>query len=259
MSTKYNRIIKAIVIHHMGDGLPPTVPISQRWNPFGYDTPEYDFGIEFDGTIRNGRPLTVQGAHCLSDKPPYSQKGDQWWNKNSIGIGIAGDFTKYPMPQAQFNGLVVLVKKLIAQYNLTLDDCYPHGQVCYTDCCGCNYSKVPALHGLWSYDDFETAVKSDVSTIQTNNNKGSDNDMLDVAILKYSSEDEWSAKDIDAKFGGVANFTRQGTDKKIPSACLNSKLLIIIGGSDIPTHSNRIYLSGNTKYDTAILVGKYLG
>lgn len=165
MSTPYNRSIQAIVIHHMGDGLPPEVPIQQRWNPAGYDYPEYDFGIEADGTIRTGRPLTYQGAHCLSDKPPYSQRGDQWWNRNAIGIGLAGDFTKYQMSKAQFNGLVSLVKRLMSQYGLTLDNVYPHGQVTYTSCPGCSYSKVPALSGGWSYDEFEQAVISPVKEV----------------------------------------------------------------------------------------------
>jgi hypothetical protein len=158
MSTPYNRTIKAIVLHHMGDGQTSDVSILKRWNPHNYDYPEYDFGVEADGTIRNGRPLIFQGAHCLSDKPPYSQRGDQWWNQNSIGIGIAGDFTKYPMPQAQFNALVSLVRRLMSQYGLTLDSVYPHGQVTYTDCPGCTYSKTSVLKGSWSYDEFEKTV-----------------------------------------------------------------------------------------------------
>jgi len=165
MSTPFKRTIKEIVIHHMGDGRSPDVPIAQRWNPYKYDYPEYDFGVEADGTIRQGRPLNVQGAHCIADKPQYSKQGEQWWNQNSIGIGLAGDFTKFTMPQAQFNGLVGLVKRLMSQYGLTLDNVYPHGQVKYTDCPGCTYSKVPALtKGTWSYDAFEKAVLAPVVT-----------------------------------------------------------------------------------------------
>lgn len=84
-------------------------------------------------------------------------------------------------------------------------------------------------------------------------------DVLEVAILKYSAEDEWAAKDIDAQLGGVANFTRQGEKRVIPAAALSAKKLIIIGGPDITEHPNRVYLSGNTKYDTAAAVGRYLG
>jgi hypothetical protein len=186
MSTSYNRSIQAIVIHHMGDSLPPEVPISQRWNPQRYDYPEYDFGIEADGTIRQGRPLNFQGAHCLSDKPPYSQKGNQWWNKNSIGIGLAGDFTKYDMPQAQFNALVNLVKQLMSQYGLTIDNVYPHGQVTYTDCPGCVYDKVPQLHGGWNYNDFENAVLNQSQTKTQEVNKKVKN----LVVVKNSIDEK---------------------------------------------------------------------
>jgi hypothetical protein len=165
MSTLSNRTNKKIVIHHMGDGLPPEVSILQRWNPHGYEFPEYDYGIEADGTVRDGRPLTYEGAHCIADKPKYNY-GPNWWNQNSIGIGLAGDFTKYPMPKAQFISLCSLVKDLMSQYELTLDDVYPHGQVTYTDCPGCVYDKVPELHGGWNYNEFERAVNGEVVKVE---------------------------------------------------------------------------------------------
>lgn len=194
MSTPYNRAIQAIVIHHMGDGLPPGVSILQRWNPAGYDYPEYDFGIESDGTIRTGRPLSIQGAHCLSDKPPYSERGHQWWNRNSIGIGLAGDFTQYTMPGAQFEALVGLVKSLMSQYGLTLDDVYPHGQVTYTDCPGCTYSKVPALAAGWDYDEFEQAVLGNAQT------EGGEEEMLDNIVI-YADGDVGAALTLSYKLG----------------------------------------------------------
>ena len=246
MSTLYNRKIQAIVIHHMGDGQSSDVSILNRWNPHGYQFPEYDFGVEADGTIRQGRPLNYQGSHCISDKPPYSQRGDQWWNQNSIGIGIAGDFTKFPMPQAQFNGLVGLVINLMNQYKLTLDEVSPHGKVAYTDCPGCVYDKVTALHGYWNYNDFENAVK--------NNNQGG-NDVLDVAVLLFSKEDYWAGYDVAVKNGNCALFTRlNGT---IPKDSMSAKHLIVVGGSSV-NHPNETLLSGNTKYDTAQKVGEYL-
>lgn len=143
MSTPYDRTIQSIVIHHMGDSLSPDVSILNRWNPYGYDYPEYDFGIEADGTIRQGRPLNVIGAHCRSDKPPYSQRGSFWFNQHSIGIGLAGDFTKFTMPQAQYDALIKLVRQLMAQYNVT--EVFAHQDVTYTDC-----------PGNWDFDKFKT-------------------------------------------------------------------------------------------------------
>jgi len=255
VSTPYNRTIKAIVIHHQGDGLPPSVSILERWNPphpgypNGYDLPEYDYGIEANGLVRVGRPLTVQGAHCLSDKPAYSQRGDQWWNRNSIGIGLAGDFTIYPMPQAQFDALVTLVKRLMGEHGLTLDDVYPHGQVTYTSCPGSTYSKVPALKGKWSYDKFEQAVLIE--------KKDEVLDMLKVAVLLFTKDDFWAGADVAAKNGNCAVFVR-AEDRSIPADAKNSQKLYIVGGGSVG-HPNEILLSGKDKYQTAAAVAKYLG
>lgn len=247
MSTPYNRTIKAIVIHHMGDGLSPNVSILQRWNPHGYDYPEYDFGIEADGTIRQGRPLTYQGAHCLSDKPPYSNYGNQWWNKNSIGIGLAGDFTKYSIPQSQFDALVKLVKQLMQQYNLTLDDCYPHGQVTYTSCPGCIYSKVPALTGGWNYDAFENAVNNNNS-----NNNEVKSKVKNLVIYLYP-EDSGSAMNLARHLQcPVSFYPKQFTSDLFD--CVEN--IYQIGGSAI---DSRVHLiSGNDFDDSTVAYLKFI-
>ena len=87
--------------------------------------------------------------------------------------------------------------------------------------------------------------------------EGGKKKMLKVAILKYTPEDEWAAKDIDAKHGGVANFTRQGVNKAIPEEAMLTDMLIVIGG---PTtgHKNEVLLSGKDKYETAAKVAEYL-
>jgi hypothetical protein len=250
MSAPYNRkILQAIVIHHMGDGLPPGTPILKRWNPYNYDYPEYDFGIEADGTIRKGRPLNVIGSHTKCDKEPYLTKRGQWWfNRHAIGIGLAGDFTKYPMSQAQFNALVGLVKRLMSDHNLTLDNVYPHGQVTYTSCPGCTYGKVPALKGKWSYDEFERAI---LGTIKE------DKDVLKVAVLLYTKDDFWAGSDVAAKHGNCAIFVR-GADRSAPADAMSAQKLIVVGGPSTK-HPNEVLLSGNDKYDTAAAVAKYLG
>ncbi|HEY8889446.1 MAG TPA: peptidoglycan recognition family protein [Clostridium sp.] len=161
MSTPYNRTIKAIVIHHPGDGKSPDVSILSRWNPYKYDYPEYDFAVEADGTIRVGRPLNIQGSHCIATKAPYSQRGgNQWWNQNSIGVVVTGDFTKFPMGLVQFTALCDLIKRLMDEHGLTLDNVYPHNQVANTACPGCVYSKVAGSRGYWNYDEFESAMKN---------------------------------------------------------------------------------------------------
>lgn len=106
-----------------------------------------------------------------------------------------------------------------------------------------------------TFGDFNDDVAAEMERLKN----GEVDDVLEEAILKFTSEDEWAAKDVDAKRGGIANFTRQGTDRSvIPAAALSAKKLYIIGGPDVPTHPNRIYMSGNDKYDTAAEVGRAL-
>jgi len=100
-------------------------------------------------------------------------------------------------------------------------------------------------------------LKSPISTIQStiNNNQGDDN-VLDIAVLLFSKEDYWSGYDVCVKNGNCALFTRfNGT---IPKEAMSAKKLIVVGGGSV-NHQNEILLSGNTKYDTAQAVGKYLG
>lgn len=83
-------------------------------------------------------------------------------------------------------------------------------------------------------------------------------DTVDNAILMFSDEDYWSAKDVSAKNGGIAMFVRQGATRVVPAEALKAKHLFTIGGASTG-HPNEVLLSGNTKYDTAAVVGKYLG
>ncbi len=82
-------------------------------------------------------------------------------------------------------------------------------------------------------------------------------DVLENAILMFSDEDYWSAKDVSAKDGGIAIFVRQGKDKTIPIDAMKAKQLITIGGPETG-HTNEILLSGKDKYKTADAVRNYL-
>ncbi len=83
------------------------------------------------------------------------------------------------------------------------------------------------------------------------------NDMLKVAVLLYSKEDYWAGTDVSIKNGNCALFIRP-TDKSVPAEAMSAQKLIVIGGSTTK-HPNEILLSGNSKYDTAAAVAKYLG
>lgn len=78
----------------------------------------YNFIIDLDGTVENGRPLSIDGAHC-------NTKGFSGvsYNKHSIGICYIGglDITGQPADtrtETQKNALRDLVAKLCKEYNI---------------------------------------------------------------------------------------------------------------------------------------------
>jgi N-acetylmuramoyl-L-alanine amidase len=81
------------------------------------------------------------------------------------------------------------------------------------------------------------------------------NDVLDVAVLLYSKDDYFAGGDVAQKYN-CAIFIRPA-DKSCPKEAMSAKQLIIVGGSSVK-HPNETLLSGNTKFDTAYEVGKFL-
>lgn len=88
----------------------------QGWKCIGYH-----YVIDLDGTIENGRPLNMVGAHC---------KGH---NTNSIGICYIGGVDENNKPKdtrtpEQKENLYLLVFQLMNLYNLSIKDVYCHNQ-----------------------------------------------------------------------------------------------------------------------------------
>ena len=77
-----------------------------------------NFIIDLDGTVENGRPLSIDGAHC--NTKGFSEVS---YNKHSIGICYIGglDITGQPADtrtEAQKNALRDLVAKLCKEYDI---------------------------------------------------------------------------------------------------------------------------------------------
>ena len=84
----------------------------------GFSQIGYNFVIDLDGTVENGRPLSIDGAHC-------NTKGFSGvsYNKHSIGICYIGglDANGHPVDtrtEAQKNALRDLVAKLCREYDI---------------------------------------------------------------------------------------------------------------------------------------------
>ena len=82
----------------------------------GFKQIGYNYGIDIDGTVENGRPLSVDGAHC-------NTKGDtgRSYNKHSIGICYIGGLdvngkAADTRTEAQRIALRDLVEKLCRDY-----------------------------------------------------------------------------------------------------------------------------------------------
>ncbi len=134
-----------IVIHHtgpLGEGDPVTLALLDQFHRgrgFGafYYGHVYHIGYHYivfpDGRIVPGRPDHLRGAHT------------RHYN-NYLGIVLVGDFSSTDNPrgqhgleaptEAQLSALVLLCRRLIHKYNLSLDRVYPHRELGQTLCPG---------------------------------------------------------------------------------------------------------------------------
>jgi len=86
--------------------------------------------------------------------------------------------------------------------------------------------------------------------------KGED-DVLKDAIVMFSDEDYWAAKDVNAKHGNSLAIFNRDRKTEAPQDAMKAEHIFTIGGP--PTgHKNETLLSGQNKYETAAKVGQYL-
>lgn len=84
----------------------------------GFNQIGYNFVIDLDGTVENGRPLSIDGAHC--NTKGFSKES---YNKHSIGICYIGGIdatgkakdTRTPEQKAALRNLVA---KLCKEYTI---------------------------------------------------------------------------------------------------------------------------------------------
>lgn len=84
----------------------------------GFNQIGYNFVIDLDGMIENGRPLNIDGAHC--NTKGFSESS---YNKHSIGICYIGGLDASGKPadtrtNEQKAALRNLVAKLCKEYNI---------------------------------------------------------------------------------------------------------------------------------------------
>ena len=115
-------MIKEIILHCSAtvEGKPFTVADIDRFHKAnGWSMVGYNYVICLDGTIQEGRPLTMKGAHTAGH------------NSNSIGICYIGGVDKHNKPkdtrtEEQKKALCDLVYSLLDKYHLTIDNIHCH-------------------------------------------------------------------------------------------------------------------------------------
>jgi N-acetyl-anhydromuramyl-L-alanine amidase AmpD len=165
-------------------------------------------------------------------------------NPNYYTIGIEHEgWSGAAMPEAQYQTTLWLHDYLIKKFRLPIhsDHIIGHFRI-NADHAGCPGTGFP-----W------TRLFQD---LQDGKIKEEDNIMLNFAVLLHTEKDFWAGVDIAVRHNcGI--FIREvgGT---VPAEAWNAKKLVVVGG---PTtgHPGEVLVSGDTRFETAAAVGKYLG
>jgi len=131
----------AVVLHHIGNtnaDVPSTVV--HRWHlNNGWSGIGYHFLIRKDGSIEQGRPMNMVGAHCYGE------------NRHTVGINVVGDFTWAEPEPEQLDSAARLVAALCTYYGFGPSDrtVLGHCDLSNTACPGENlYSRIPEIIGV---------------------------------------------------------------------------------------------------------------
>lgn len=142
---------RRIFLHH-ADAKNCTAEQIHNWHlANGWSGIGYHFLVRKDGSIHEGRPLDVLGAHCLNN------------NSDSIGICFEGNYEiEKDMPNAQYQSGVELVKYLMKKYNLTNKSIYGHKDAMSTDCPG-RYFPLTNFKKITLDEEVKTEVAENVT------------------------------------------------------------------------------------------------
>ena len=128
---------QGIVIHHSASPATTTIEQIDQWHKdrgFGVDLPDgrrFHIGYLFlvrsngrDWVIKEGRPLSVHGAHC---------KG---YNRTHIGVCLAGNFMTNDPPPDQLVAAADICASLCLRFRIPVLKIIAHRDVAKTDCPG---------------------------------------------------------------------------------------------------------------------------
>ena len=128
--------VELVAIHHTAGRADGTVNDicrvhfgEHKWSGVGYH-----FFIEQDGTTYQLRPLNERVPHAYG------------CNDNAIAICLAGNFSQYEVPPAQWTAALQLTRWLMRKYSLgksnvlTHSECKVYSPLNNTECCGTKFN-----------------------------------------------------------------------------------------------------------------------
>ena len=104
-----------VILHHTGAEEKDTEHIRRNHIARGFRDIGYNFVIERDGKIVEGRSLDIAGAHCKEDS----------MNTRSIGVALIGNLEERKPTPEQVKSTITLLKTLSKDY----DNILGHGEV----------------------------------------------------------------------------------------------------------------------------------
>ena len=111
-------ICKYLVIHHSATDPNASVgDLASAHLSRGFDEIGYHYIVDRFGRIHAGRSENQQGAHAFG------------LNSESIGVCCIGNFEEYPVPIPQLEGLVCIIGRLAAKYEVDLGAIIGHGEI----------------------------------------------------------------------------------------------------------------------------------
>lgn len=120
-----------IVLHHTAAEEKNTEQIRKYHKSIGWRDIGYDFVIEKDGKLVDGRSLSIQGAHA----------GVTYYNQHAIGIAVIGNLSKRYIYTKQYDTLINLLLDLMIKWDISINNILLHREIKNTQCPGNNFPK----------------------------------------------------------------------------------------------------------------------
>ena len=128
---------KYIVLHHGAGSLDFNGVNEYHKQKWGFKSSlgffiGYQYFIEYSGKVYQGRADNERAAHTVEASRPY------WWNDNSIGICLQGNFEEEYPTEVQLKSLEELLNKKMAEYKISRVGIFGHRNIAATLCPGKN-------------------------------------------------------------------------------------------------------------------------